>query len=136
MYGETWSAFSREDQPRKVVKDAKDASRNKPFLPLDDSIDLEDNIVDLKEKNEPKRNDGLVEDVGNVDPMSGCLIEVDDSSTFLREERISSDENTSGRDGEVSVEDDASPSSSLELVEEPDLSPEVFETLWRQLPET
>ena len=119
-------------------------SKNEPLLPVDDNLDPGDSNIDLQETTGLPQNDNLDNDLDtdSINPMGENLIPVNQSSVLLREDRISLDgnlgeieEHLGFEENQISAEDGVLP--LRELVEEPDLlSPEVFETLWRQLPVT
>lgn len=130
-----------------VVKDSSNQSAvsiNEPLLPVDDNLDPGGSNIDLQETTGLPQNDNLDNDLDtdSINPMGENLIPVNQSSVLLREDRISLDGNLGEieehlglEENQISAEDGVSP--LRELVEEPDLlSPEVFETLWRQLPVT
>jgi hypothetical protein len=111
---------------------------------VDDNLDPGDSNIDLQETTGLPQNDNLDNDLDtdSINPMGENLIPVNQSSVLLREDRISLDGNLGEieehlglEENQISAEDGVLP--LRELVEEPDLlSPEVFETLWRQLPVT
>ena len=129
------------------MKDSSNQSAvsiNEPLLPVDDNLDPGGSNIDLQETTGLPQNDNLDNDLDtdSINPMGENLIPVNQSSVLLREDRISLDGNLGEieehlglEENQISAEDGVSP--LRELVEEPDLlSPEVFETLWRQLPVT
>ena len=118
-------------------------SKNEPLLPVDDNLDPGDSNIDLQETTGLPQNDNLDNDLDtdSINPMGENLIPVNQSSVLLREDRISLDGNLGEIEEHLGLEENQISAEDVlplrELVEEPDLlSPEVFETLWRQLPVT
>ncbi len=134
--------ISTPDESIPVEKANKSVvSKNEPLLPIDDELNLEDSHIDLREKTEFQQKGISDKDLDTGKTMGENLNPVDESSLLLQEDTISLDgslgrveESLGLEENQSSTEDGNSP--SWELVEEPDLSPEVFETLWKQLPET
>lgn len=113
--------------------------KNEPLLPTDDDVNRRDSNLDLRDKTKLCDDDTLDED--NIHSVSGSFIPDNDSAVLLTEKGISVDgilgqasESSSLEEHGISLE--GSSSRSQLFVEEPDLSHEMFETLWMQLPET
>jgi hypothetical protein len=101
----------------------------------DDQVS-QDNNIDLRERTELRENDNLDKDSDLGNTLSEHLIpdEVSERRTSLDGYLGEVEDSLGLEEDQISAEDGVLP--SWKLVEEPDLSPEVFETLWRKLPET
>lgn len=120
-------------------------SKEKSLLPVDDSA-ARKNPIDQPETNEHSPSDSNISvekdsagDGGNS--MRECETPVCGSSVEIQEGRRISLDGSSGKGRirldieEDEISEDRDVSSVLKLVQEPDLSPELFETLWGELPE-
>ncbi|XP_028393363.1 AP-4 complex subunit beta-1-like [Dendronephthya gigantea] len=116
-------------------------SKEKSLLPVDDNLTARKSAIDELETNEDSPSDvhavkDSTSDGGNS--VRECETPISESSVEIQEDRrISLDGSLGKRDdeGEDGTSENRDVSSLLELVEEPDLSPEIFETLWGELPE-
>ena len=119
----------------------QDDFKNEPLLPTDEDVNRMDSNLDLRDKTRLRDDDNLDEDNDNIHLVNDSFTSDNDCTVLLTEKRISLDgnlrqtgESSSLEGNEISVE--GTSSHSQMFVEEPDLSHEMFETLWMQLPET
>ena len=138
------------DSPEKHLSSAsentladKDSSnqavfKNEPLLPTDEDANRLESNTDTQDKSILRDEDNLDEDNDNIHSLS---IPNNDSTVILKENSISLDgdlgeagESSDLEEHEMAVEKRFSLSQMF--VEEPDLSHEMFESLWMQLPET
>lgn len=120
--------------------DRKLVSKIESLLPINDTLVPEDNDTDLQER---KLSQKYPSDK-DVDVGETCNLNTnpeDENAVLLQESEISVDENAKEYERDLFLEESRSAteeddSTSWKLVEEPDLSPEMFESLWKQLPET
>ena len=117
----------------------QDISKRQPLLPIEDSLVAQDSDIDLREGTELQERDSFDKDVGKT--LSENLISNNEVSA-LRGDRVLLDgylgEAKEGLNENQILAEDTQDGGlpSWKLLEAPDLSPEVFESLWRQLPET
>ena len=118
-------------------------SKHQPLLPIEDNLVAQDSDIDLRERTELQESGNFDKDLDAGNTLGENLISNNEISA-LREDKVllhgylgEAEESLGSEDNQILVEDTQDGAlPSWKLVEAPDLSPEVFESLWRQLPET
>ena len=114
-----------------------------PLLPIGDKADARNSSVDSQESevhlhsssdnlisvDEDLKAEGMNSQRENLIPVSESLVPLEEDASLL-------DGNFEQGKERLGQEKNRSFSPSLVLVEQPDVTPEMFESLWRQLPET